>query len=102
MIAASSRGHMTTRFEVTYQWYPLSYAETAAFSETYGFSGSQGRVNLDAVLMRPAAKSSDTVILFMHPAVTQHGLPVPRALAEQGFHVLCATNRYLHNDSALI
>ena len=93
---------MKAPYEVTFQWYPLSYAETAAFSETYGFSGSQGRVNLDAVLMRPANKPSGTVLIFMHPAVTQHGLPVPRALAEQGFHVLCATNRYVKNDSALV
>jgi len=88
---------------ITYDYIPLKYEERRTFVETYGFAGSQGIVHVDAVLMRPASGApSDTVVVMMHPSVSQHILPVPRALAEQGVHVLCAQNRYFRNDSALI
>ncbi len=94
---------MTTKtYEIDHQWIPLSYPEKNQFTETYGFSGSQGLVNIDAILMKPKGVPSKTVLVFMHPAVTQHGLPVPRALAQKGYHVLCATNRYVRNDCSLI
>ncbi len=83
-------------------WLTLRYEERAAFSETYGFSGSQGFVNLEAILLRPAGIAADTLLVYMHPSVTQHGLPVPQSLPALGFHVLCANNRYVKNDSALI
>jgi hypothetical protein len=38
----------------------------------------------------------------MHPATSTQFLPMPRALAQHGFHVLCAGNRYLRNDTPLI
>jgi pimeloyl-ACP methyl ester carboxylesterase len=88
--------------DIARDWITLRYAEAAAFTETYGFSGSQGFVNLEAVLLRPAAQASNTLLVYMHPSVTQHGLPVPQSLPALGFHVLCATNRYVKNDSALI
>lgn len=88
--------------DIVRDWIPLRYAEAAAFTETYGFSGSQGFVNLEAVLLRPRAHASETLLVYMHPSVTQHGLPVPQSLPALGFHVLCATNRYVKNDSALI
>ena len=90
---------MTTKtHEIDHQWIPLSYPEKNQFNETYGFSGSQGLVNIDAILMKPKGVPSKTVLVFMHPAVTQHGLPVPRALAQKGYHVLCATNRELRRE----
>ena len=88
--------------EIVRDWITLRYAERAAFTETYGFAGSQGFVNLEGVLMRPADKPSDTVLVYMHPSVTQHGLPVPQSLPGLGYHVLCATNRYVKNDAVLI
>jgi dienelactone hydrolase len=90
------------KYELEHQWIPLSFPEKNQFNETYGFSGSQGLVNIDAILLKPKGVPSKTVLVFMHPAVTQYGLPVPRALAQQGFHVLCATNRYVRNDCSLI
>jgi dienelactone hydrolase len=38
----------------------------------------------------------------MHPASTLQLLPVPRAMAATGAHVLCAGSRYQRNDTALI
>jgi pimeloyl-ACP methyl ester carboxylesterase len=38
----------------------------------------------------------------MHPSATLNLLPMPAALADAGFHVLCAASRYPKNDSALI
>ncbi len=38
----------------------------------------------------------------MHPASTLQLLPLPRAMAERGVHVLCAGSRYARNDSPLI
>jgi alpha-beta hydrolase superfamily lysophospholipase len=38
----------------------------------------------------------------MHPASTLQLLPLPRAMAAHGAHVLCAGSRYARNDSPLI
>lgn len=93
---------MTATCETVYDYFPLRYEEPRAFADTYGFAGSQGYVHIDAVLMRPKGRPSSTVMIFMHPSVAQHILPVPKALAAEGMHVLCAQNRYFKNDSALI
>jgi dienelactone hydrolase len=85
------------------EWVHLQYEEKAAFTETYGFSGNQGAVNLEAIRFRPAdGRSSDTLMVFMHPASTLQLLPVPRAMAASGAHVLCCGSRYQRNDTALI
>jgi dienelactone hydrolase len=89
--------------QVQTEWVHLQYEETAAFTETYGFSGNQGAVNLEAIRFRPAdGRESDTLMVFMHPASTLQLLPVPRAMAATGAHVLCAGSRYQRNDTALI
>lgn len=89
--------------QVQTEWVHLQYEETAAFTETYGFSGNQGAVNLEAIRMRPAdGRDSTTLMVFMHPASTLQLLPVPRAMAATGAHVLCAGSRYQRNDTALI
>ncbi|MCU1616673.1 MAG: alpha/beta hydrolase [Frankiales bacterium] len=88
--------------DVETQWIPLSYPEQRTFNETYGFSGSQGLVHLEAVLLRPRDRPSRTVFVFMHPSTSMDVLPVPRSLVALGCHVLCARNRYFRNDSALI
>ena len=84
------------------KWVHLQYHEAAAFTETYGFQGNQGAVNLEGILMRPEGRPSRTLLVFMHPSSTLHLLPVPRALAEAGTHVLCAASRYAKNDTPLI
>jgi dienelactone hydrolase len=85
------------------EWVHLQYEEKAAFTETYGFSGNQGAVNLEAIRFRPAdGRPSQTLMVFMHPASTLQLLPVPRAMAASGAHVLCCGSRYQRNDTALI
>lgn len=87
---------------VAHQWVHVSYAETSQFTETYGFVGSQGTVNLEGVLFRPKAPVTDAVFLMMHPSSTLQLLPLPGALAQAGFPVLCMGSRYAKNDMALI
>src|SRR5881394_2698488 len=58
-------------------------------------------VNLEGIRFLPR-KPSKTLAVFMHPATTLQLLPVPRALAEAGVHVLCAGSRYAKNDTPLI
>lgn len=87
---------------VTHQWVHVSYAETAQFTETYGFVGSQGTVNLEGVLFTPPGASSDIVFLMMHPSSTLQLLPLPTGMAEAGFPVLCMGSRSAKNDAALI
>lgn len=94
---------MTHKMKTQAEWVHIQYEETAAFTETYGFSGNQGAVNLEGIRFRPAdGVASDTLLVFMHPSSTLQLLPVPRAMAATGVHVLCAGSRYQRNDSALI
>src|SRR5881394_1502987 len=58
-------------------------------------------VNLEGIRFLPR-KPSKTLAVFMHPATTLQLLPVPRALAEAGVHVLCAGSRFAKNDTPLI
>jgi hypothetical protein len=81
-----------TGFEVEIQWVHIQYEENGSFVETYGFSGNQGAVNLEGVLMRPKGQPSSTLMIFMHPTSTLQLLPVPRATVELGAHVLCAAS----------
>jgi pimeloyl-ACP methyl ester carboxylesterase len=80
----------------------LSFPDTAAFSETYGFSASSRSVSLEGQYLIPAGRASKTLYLFMHPTGTLQLLPMPGALASAGLHVLCAASRYPKNDSGLI
>jgi dienelactone hydrolase len=86
--------------EIEFEWVHLSHEEPLAFVETYGFSGNQGAINLEGVRIRPKGKASKTLLIFMHPASTLQLLPVPRAAARMGAHVLCAGSRYARNDTA--
>jgi hypothetical protein len=88
--------------DIEFTWLHIQYEEKSAFVETYGFSGNQGAVNLEGVLIRPKGLPSDTLMIFMHPTSTLQLLPVPRAAAHHGAHVLCAASRYAKNDAALI
>ena len=87
---------------ITRRWVHVSYAETSGFTETYGFVGSQGSVNLEGLLFEPQERVTDAVLLMMHPSSTLQLLPLPAALAEAGYPVLCMGSRYAKNDTALI
>jgi hypothetical protein len=89
-------------FEVESEWVHVRFAETSQFTEVYGFAGSQGTVNLEGVRYLPRGRASRTLVIFMHPATTLQLLPVPKALARRGVHVLCAASRYARNDTPLI
>src|SRR5512139_2535082 len=80
----------------------VSFADRASFTETYGFAGNSGKVNLEGQLLRASSRPSKTLFVFMHPTSTLQLLPMPMALADRGLHVLCAASRYPKNDSALI
>ncbi len=97
-----SKDDAMRRFEIEHTWIHLQYEEKTSFVETYGFSGNQGAVNLEGLLMRPKGRPSSTLLIFMHPASTLQLLPVPRSTVEAGAHVLCAASRYAKNDTALI
>jgi dienelactone hydrolase len=88
-------------FDITPEWAHVAYIEAAAFQETYGFSGSQGTVNLEGIRFLPVGVPARTLLIYMHPATTLQLLPMPRAVAERGVHVLCAASRYARNDTAL-
>lgn len=87
---------------ITHQWVHVSYAETSRMTETYGFVGSQGTINLEGLLIEPVPRRSRTVFLMMHPSSTLQLLPLPSALARDGHSVLCMGSRYAKNDTALI
>jgi pimeloyl-ACP methyl ester carboxylesterase len=92
----------TKPFDVVRDYVHIQFAETSAFVETYGFSGSQGMINLEGLRLMPKGKPSKTLLVFMHPATTLQLLPMPRALAAEGLHILCAASRYMKNDTPLI
>ena len=89
-------------FEVQPEWVHVKYAESSEFREVYGFAGGQGMVNLEGIRFVPKGRPSGTLLVYMHPATTLQLLPMPRAMAEHGAHVLCAGSRYARNDTPLI
>src|SRR3954469_12735109 len=89
-------------FEIAPEWVHVQYAETAKFTEVYGFSGSQGMVNCEGVRYTPKGKPSKTLAIYMHPASTLQLLPMPKAMAQAGVHLLAAASRFAPNDTPLI
>lgn len=90
------------RFEVAPEWVHLQYAEKATFRDVYGFASAHDMVNLEGIRFVPKGRPARTLFVFMHPSSTLQLLPVPRALAARGAHVLCAGSRYARNDTPLI
>jgi dienelactone hydrolase/diadenosine tetraphosphatase ApaH/serine/threonine PP2A family protein phosphatase len=78
----------------------ITFAEAAGFKDTY--AGEMGRVVLKAHHLRPRARASDTVVIFMHPIGGGEYLPLPIALARAGVHVIYCNSRYVGVDYALI
>ncbi len=93
---------MSEAFQTRAEWAHIAYAEAAGLREVYGFAGSQGAVNLEGIRYLPEGKDSRTLLVYMHPASTLQLLPMPRAMAARGVHVLCAASRYARNDTPLI
>jgi alpha/beta superfamily hydrolase len=89
-------------FEIERRPVIVSFEEQAAFTETYGFAGSSGKVFLEGQYILPKGRASDLLLVFMHPASTLNLMPFPAAMARAGVHVLCAASRYAKNDTALI
>ena len=89
-----------TDADLEFEWVHIAYSEKTEHLETYGFSGNQGMINLEGILIRPKITRSATLLIFMHPASTLQLLPVPREAAKMGAHVLCAGSRYARNDTA--
>ncbi|WP_156680728.1 serine aminopeptidase domain-containing protein [Sphingomonas profundi] len=89
-------------FEVAAEWITVSFTEASPMREVYGFAGGQGRIHLEGVRFLPVGRPSRTLVIYMHPASTLQLLPVPRAMAAAGLHVLCAGSRYARNDTPLI
>jgi hypothetical protein len=89
-------------FAVTHTWKHIAFKNPGKFTETYGFSGAQGAVNLEGILLRPEGRPSPTLLIFMHPASTLHLLPLPNRLAARGGHGLWAGSRDQRQDTALI
>lgn len=87
---------------VVTEWVHIGYAEPTPMREVYGYAGTQGNVHVEGIRMLPGNRPSKTLLIFMHPASTLQLLPVPRAMAAAGLHVLCAGSRYARNDTPLI
>jgi len=80
--------------------FPIAFQEQADFKDTYG--GEAGFVFYDGHLLTPKDKPSKTIIVFSHPIGGGAWLPMVRALAAAGHHVIYANGRYQGNDTALI
>jgi len=84
------------------EWVHIAYPEVSTIREVYGFAGGQGLINLEGVRYVPEGGNARTLMIYMHPASTLQLLPMPRAMAAAGMHVLCAGSRYQRNDTPLI
>lgn len=95
-------GSTTGKGTHTYDRIPflVLFEEKSAFKETY--AGRIGWVSLEGHLLKPKDAPSKTVLILMHPTGVQNYLPMPIALAKNGWHVITIASRYPHNDSTLI
>ena len=90
------------KYEIIRKPIIVQFKDNSAFTETYGFVGSQGYVFLEGQLLIPDGLKSDTLFIFMHPATTLNLMPFTTGLAAAGKHVMCCGSRYAKNDTALI
>jgi dienelactone hydrolase len=90
------------KFELAPEWVSVVYTEkTGPQQEVYGYAEAN-RIGVEGVRFLPKGRPSKTLVVYMHPAATFTRLPVPRALAQAGLHVLCAESRYTRNDTPLV
>ena len=94
----------TTEAPVSYEYdripYLIAYQNTSAVRDVYG--GVAELVVLESYLLKPKAKPSDTVLVFMHPIGGGAYLPMINALARAGHHVIYCNSRFRGTDSALL
>jgi dienelactone hydrolase len=102
MATVSTQGSTTGKGTHQYDRVPflVMFEEKSAFKETY--AGRIGWVSLEGHLLRPRESASKTVLIYMHPTGVQNYLPMPIAMAKNGWHVITIASRYPHNDSTLI
>ncbi|HUN53272.1 MAG TPA: hypothetical protein VMU42_19245 [Candidatus Sulfotelmatobacter sp.] len=102
MATAATQGSTTGKGTHQYDRVPflVLFEEKSAFKETY--AGRIGWVSLEGHLLRPREAPSKTVLIYMHPTGVQNYLPMPIAMAKNGWHVITVASRYPHNDSTLI
>jgi hypothetical protein len=48
----------------------VSFPGRSSFSETYGFAGAAGKVNLEGQILRAPGAPTRTLYVFMHPTST--------------------------------
>lgn len=80
--------------------YLVGFTEKSEFKDTY--AGPMDFVALEAHLLKPRDKPSETVIVFMHPVGGGAYLPMVSALAKAGHHVIYCNSRYRGADAPLI
>ena len=80
--------------------YMVAFAEKSEFKDTY--AGPMDFVALEAHLLKPRERPSNTVIVFMHPVGGGAYLPMVSALAKAGHHVIYCNSRYRGADAPLI
>jgi len=80
--------------------YMIVFKDSSGVKDTYG--GDVGYVFIEAMRIAPRDHASKTAIVFSHPIGGGSFLPVMKALAERGHHVIYVNTRYRGNDTALI
>jgi pimeloyl-ACP methyl ester carboxylesterase len=74
--------------------------DRGVFKDAYG--GDLGWVYSECMLIRPEGTTARNLIVFSHPIGGGAFLPIMKALAQAGHHVLFVNGRYRGNDTALI
>src|ERR1700742_1021223 len=80
--------------------YLVAYQNTSSVRDVYG--GVAELVVLESYLLKPKAKPSDTVLVFIPPIGGGASLPMINALARAGHHVIYCNSRFRGTDSALL
>ena len=78
----------------------VGFRERADFKDTYG--GEEGHVFIECMRIRPESGDAKTAVVFSHPIGGGAFLPIMKALAVAGHHVVYVNTRYRGNDTALI
>ncbi|MGH3262959.1 MAG: alpha/beta hydrolase family protein, partial [Trebonia sp.] len=80
--------------------YLVAFQNNSGVRDVYG--GLAEITVLESYLLKPKAKPSDTVLVFMHPLGGGAYLPMINALARAGHHVIYCNSRFRGTDSALL
>src|SRR6201982_1112078 len=80
--------------------YLVAFENNSSVRDVYG--GVAELTILESYLLKPKTRSSDTVLVFMHPIGGGAYLPMINALARAGHHVIYCNSRFRGTDSALL